>query len=113
MVEDLLYSSRNMIAVKEEMLQLNDMFKLLMSLHMEYGAIVSEEDQMENDEWFDLVDEEVFAFKRKINLWLKNVEEDQRSERTHFKGSSKKSVKSNMTKTSGSSADQVVQKQGH
>ena len=35
MVEDLLYSSRNMIAVEEEMLQLNDMFKLLMSLHME------------------------------------------------------------------------------
>ena len=32
---------------------------------------------MENGDWFDLVDEEVFAFKRKINLWLKNVTEDQ------------------------------------
>ena len=42
LVEDLLYSSRNMIAVKEEMLQLNVMFKLLMSLHREYSAMLSE-----------------------------------------------------------------------
>ena len=62
---------------------------------------------MENDDWIDLVDEEVFAFNRKINFWLKNFQEDQscaRSERSHSKGSSKKSVKSNMTKTSGSSS---------
>ena len=45
MVEDLLYSSRNMIAIKEEML--NDMFKPLMSLHREYGAMLSEEEQMQ------------------------------------------------------------------
>ena len=71
------------------MSQLNDMFKLLMSLHREYGAMLSEEEQMENEDWFDLVDEEFFAFKRKIKLWLKNVEEDQRScprsERAHSK----------------------------
>ena len=117
MVEDLLYSSRNMIAVEEEMLQLNDMFKLLMSLHREYGVVLSEEGQMENDDWFNLVDQEAFAFKRKINLWLKKVEEDQRSyarsEGTHSKGSSKKSVKSNMNKTSGSISRSSGQKQGH
>ena len=77
MVEDLLYSSRNMIVAEEELSKLNDIFKLLMSLHREYGAMLSEEEQMENGDWFDLVDEEVFAFKRKINLWLKNVTEDQ------------------------------------
>ena len=97
-----------MLAVEEEMVQFNDMFKLLMSLHTEYGAMSSEEEQVESDEWFDLVDEKVFAFKRKINLWLNNVEEDQRScagsERTHFKGSSRKSFKSSKTKTSGSSS---------
>ena len=106
-VEDLLYSSRNMIAIKE-MSQLNDLFKLLMSLHREYGAILSKEKQMENDDSFDLTDEEVFAFKRKINLWLKKFKEDQRlcarSEGSHSKESSKKSVKSNMTRTSGRSS---------
>ena len=97
-VEDLLYSSRNVIEEEEEMSQLNDMF----------GAMLSEEEQMENDDWFDFVDEEVFTFKSKINLWLKKVKEDQRScvrsEGSHSKESSKKSVKSNMTKTSGSSS---------
>ena len=84
------------------------MFKLLMSLHREYGATLKEEEQMENDDWFDLVDEEVFAFKRKINFWLKKVEEDRRSsarsEGSHSKASSKKSVRSNMTKILGSSS---------
>ena len=97
-----------MIAVEEEMLQFNVMFKLLMSLHRECGAMLCEEEQMENDDWFDFVDEEAFAFKRKINLWLKKVKEDQRlcarSEGSHSKGSFKKSVKSNMTKTSDSSS---------
>ena len=78
-VVDLLYSGRNIFAVEDEMLQLNDMFKLLMSLHSEYDALLSEEEHVENDDWFDLVYEEVFAFKRKINLWLKNFEKDQRS----------------------------------
>ena len=116
MIEDLLYSSRNIIAVEEEMSQLNDMFKLLMSLHRKYGAMLSEEEQMENYDWFYLVDEEVFAFKREINLCLKNVEEDQRScarsERSNSKGSSKKSVKSNITKTSGSNSRSSGSKTG-
>ena len=40
----------------------NEMFKLIMSLHKEYGAMLSEEEQVKNDNWFDLVDEEVFTF---------------------------------------------------
>ena len=116
MVEDFLCSSRNIITVKEKMLQLNDMFRLLMSLLRNslnaqvilLSAMLSEEEQMENDDWFHLFDEEVFVFKRKVNLWLKNVEQKQRScissERSHSKVSSKKCVKSNMTKTSSSSS---------
>ena len=84
------------------------MYKLLMSLQREYGVMLREEEEVENDDWFDFVDEEVFTFKRKINLWLKNVEEDQRScarsERSHSKRSFKKSVKSNMIKTLGISS---------
>ena len=52
-VQDLIYSCRKMIAVEEEMLQLNGIFKLLMTLHREYGVMLSEEQQMENDNWFD------------------------------------------------------------
>ena len=85
-----------------------NMYKLLMSLHREYGVMLREEEEMENNDWFDFFDEEVFTFKRKINLWLKNVEEDQRlcarSERSHSKRSFQKSVKSNMIKTLGTSS---------
>ena len=70
--------------------------------------MLREEEEMENNDWFDFFDEEVFTFKRKINLWLKNVEEDQRlcarSERSHSKRSFQKSVKSNMIKTLGISS---------
>ena len=79
-----------------------------MSLHRENGVMLREEEEMENNDWFDFFDEEVFTFKRKINLWLKNVEEDQRlcarSERSHSKRSFQKSVKSNMIKTLGISS---------
>ena len=70
--------------------------------------MLSEKAQMETDDWFDLVDEEVFAFKRKVNLWLKKVKEDPRScaktEGSYSKGSSKKSLKPDITKTLGSSS---------
>ena len=33
------------------------MFKLFIGMHREHGAMLSEEEQMENDNWFDLVDE--------------------------------------------------------
>ena len=78
-VEDFFYSSRNVIAVEEEMSQFNDIFRLLMSPHTEYGVMLSQEEQLKNGDWFDLVYEEIFAFKRTINVWLINAEEDQRS----------------------------------
>ena len=70
--------------------------------------MLSEEQQIENDDLLDLVDKEAFVFKRKINLWLKTVEEDQKSctssERSHSKKSSNKCINYNMIKTSGSSS---------
>ena len=39
-----------MIAAEEPMSQFNDMFKLLMSLYREYGAMISEQKKMENDD---------------------------------------------------------------
>ena len=48
-IEDLFYSSRNITAVQEEMCQLNDQLKLLMSLHEEFHAML-EEEKIESDE---------------------------------------------------------------
>ena len=75
-IEDLFYSSKNKIAV-EEMLQINDLTKLLMSLHDECSELLGEEDRAENDEWLDIVNEQIFTFKRKVLRWLKYPEEEQ------------------------------------
>ena len=55
-VEDLFYSSKNKVAVEEEMLQINDLTKLLMSLHDECNELLREEDRIECDKWLDMVD---------------------------------------------------------
>ena len=47
--EDLFYSSKNKIPV-EEMLQINGLTKLLMSLHHECSELLGEEDRAESDE---------------------------------------------------------------
>ena len=95
-VEDLLYSSKNKVAVEEEMLQINDLTKLLMSLHDECNELLGEEDRTESNEWLDMVDEQIFTFKRKIHRWLRCTEEEQKrytmSEKSRSsKGSSSKS----------------------
>ena len=49
-VEDMFYLSKNKVAGEEEMLQINDLTKLLMLLHDEYNELLREEDQAETDE---------------------------------------------------------------
>ena len=48
-VDSLLYSSRNMETVREQMLQIDDMFKQLMDVYKEYNSLLPLEVQ-EDDE---------------------------------------------------------------
>ena len=101
-VEDLLYSSKNMLAVEEEMQQFNDLLKLLISLHGEYNGMLEGEVQMKNEEWFDRIDEEAFNFKRRVQAWLKSAEEDWQSysKKTPVRRPSCKSSRSGESKQS-------------
>ena len=111
--EDLLYSSKNKVAAEEEMLQINDLTKLLMSLHDECNELLGEEDRAESDEWLDMVDEHIFNFKTKVHRWLKCAEEEQQryalleksqsSKRSYSKGSHHSS-KSNASRKSSRSS---------
>ena len=60
-VEDLLYSSKNKVVVEEDMLQINDLTKLLMSLHDECNELLGEENLEEKKE-------KIFTFKGKIQI---------------------------------------------
>ena len=69
-IDDLLYSATNHVAVKEELGQYSDIFKLL-STYEEYCELVDADDQKHQVNWFDELDQDAFNFKHKILNWLK------------------------------------------
>ena len=97
-IEDLLLSNKNRIAVEEELAQFNDLFKMLLSIHEEYSQVLDDDKRADEDDWFDDLDNRVCTFKRKIHSWLRSAE----TERKSSKGSSRSS-ESRQSKSSGSS----------
>ena len=95
-IEDLLFSTRNVIAVQEEMGQFNDLFQMLLSAHEEYNSLLEDEARVKEDGWFDEIGNQVFSFNRKITCWLKNAEEENKSK------SSPRCSRSSASKTKGS-----------
>ena len=92
-IEDLLFSTENVVAVQEQMGQFNDLLKMLLSSNEEYNALLDNEVKVKENEWFDEIDNEVFSFKRKITCWLKNTEKENKSK------SSSRSSRSSAPKT--------------
>ena len=56
LIVDLLFSTRNLVAVEEELAQFNDLFKMLLSMHEEYNALLEDEERAVEDDWFDDLD---------------------------------------------------------
>ena len=106
-----MYSSSNVMTLKEETDQFNDWFKEMLSLHKEHVGLLPQEVVNEEDDWFETVDEIVFTQKHKIYNWIKEIEDDNksRSSRSSSKKSSwrssKKSSSSSKTKSSRSSLE--------
>ena len=95
-IDDLKYSYKNSITVKEELAQLNDMFRMLVKIHEE-----QEETDKEYDDkiWFDDMDQKIFSFKHKVCNWLKEGGKSTMSDqvsRCSSKSSSKYSSKSSV-----------------
>ena len=68
--------------------------------HQEYQSLLSEVKKVDDEDWFEEVDERVFAFKHKVNHWLKQVElEHKNGSRSSSKSS--KSKKSSASRSSG------------
>ena len=68
MIEDLLFSSKNIIAVEKEMKQFNDLFKMLLDAHQEYYQLLGDDKRGIDDDWFDDTDTQVCSFKRKAHF---------------------------------------------
>ena len=64
-VEDLFYSLKSKVAVEKEMLQINEQIKLLISLNHECNELLGKEDQSQGNKVLDMVDKQIFTFRRK------------------------------------------------
>ena len=58
-IEDLLFSTRNLVAVEEELAQFNDLFKMFLGILEEYNALLEDEERAVDDDWFDDIDNQV------------------------------------------------------
>ena len=72
-IDDLLYSGGNQVAVREELDQHIDLFKLVTNRHEEYGELLDAENQQHKESWFDDLDQDVFNFKHRVHIWLKEA----------------------------------------
>ena len=79
-VDSLLYSSRNVETVREQMLQIDGMFKRLMDMPKEYNSLLPLEAQEDDKKWFDDIDTDVLVFKLKIDNWIREAEHDRDAE---------------------------------
>ena len=78
-IEDLLFSNKNRIAIEEELAQFNDLFKMLQTIHEEYSKVLDDDDRANEDDWFDDLDNKVSTFKMKIHSWLRSAETEMNS----------------------------------
>ena len=90
------------MAVKEELQQYSDLFKLLSTHHEECCELLSLEEQKNEVAWFNDLGQDVFDFKQKIHSWLKDSA-DKSSSEASLKGSSRSKKSSRSTKFSSSS----------
>ena len=100
-IDDLMYSYQNSITVKEELAQLNSMFKMLVDIHEEFEQT---EKEYTDDIWFDDIDQKVFSFTHKVHNWLK--EEKKEHKRDH---SSRSSTRSSYSKSKSSTREKAVE----
>ena len=98
LIDDLMYSSSNIITVKEEIQQLSDQFNMLIETHNEYLKLLPPEALEHEEDWFDRIDENVCTHKHKIHNWIRTCEvDDRKSEKS---GSSKRSSSKSSHKSS-------------
>ena len=55
------------------MQQFNDMLKLLMAVNDEYQHLLTEDDFLADNQWFEGQDKKIFSFKHKVAKWLKEA----------------------------------------
>ena len=80
-MDELLYSVRNVEAVREQMLQIDGVLKMLIEMNREYNApLLLLEMQEQDEDWFDEKEKKMMSFKNKIHNWIMDAEHEEKSD---------------------------------
>ena len=96
-IKEMWNSHKNYVTVKEEMMQFDDKFEMLVEVHEEMLELQGCSNEAA---WFGDIDEEVFAFRHKVNNWLKEIVEFRSNKSSRSSSSSKRSSTSSKSRSS-------------
>ena len=97
-VEDMLYSFKNTEAVREQLHQFDDIFKMMLDVQKSYNSLLPPAEQQRDEEWFDDLDHNVWSFKQRVHSWIKDAEAERQTQL-----SSKQSISTKASSQSRSS----------
>ena len=80
-IDILLYSHQNHVTANKEIAQLSDKFKLIEAINQE---IIELDDNYTEELWLTDINEKLFSFKHKFHNWLREGDEIQITEKSHF-----------------------------
>ena len=75
----MLYLFKNLESFRDQMQQLDDIFKMMFEVHKECNSILQPDAQETDEEWFDDVEHNLCAFKQKIHNWITDAEAERKA----------------------------------
>ena len=106
-IDDLMYSYQNATTVKEELAQLNDIYKLIVEIIDEMTEI---DVNYSKELWFAKFDEKIFSFKHKVHNWLREGQNGAKRE-TGSKSSGSRAKSSGSSRSTGSRSSRMSSKE--
>ena len=97
-ISEMLLCKGNLVALREELSQVDDLFKIKEGTQKEMIAL--DQALYSDDQWFDELDEKKFAIKHKAYSWLKEAENELDDAESRRSGSKKGSSRSSRSSRS-------------
>ena len=92
--------SRIIQSIEELYAQYNDLVQMFMAAHGEYIILMVPEEKLEDEAWFDEVDESLFSFKHKVINCLSDFEEKIYDNKSQSSGRSKSTYRNTSIRSS-------------
>ena len=81
-VEDILFSFKNTEAVREQLQQFDDIFRMMLDVQKSYNSLLPPAEQQRYEEQLDDLDHNICSFKQKIHSWMKDAEAERHAQLT-------------------------------